>query len=198
VDAGPVLTNEAPGTGRNGILVEMVKGRLRYNINTRWISGVSTIETRREFRPGEWVHITLTNDGTRRAAGMKIYVNGEEQPVDVIRNTNSNTANRNQNTPMRVGYSKHAGNWQGQVDELRFYTTRTLSADEASLLAVRETPACDRASARERTHPGTAATAPAGVSRAGGNALLAHRQSPERGKGFDRLRRQPSDDDDHA
>ncbi len=140
VEAGPVLSNEAAGTGRNGILVEMAKGRLRWNINTRWISGVSTIETRRVFAPGEWVQVTLTNDGTRRAAGMKIYVNGEEQPVDVIRNTNSNTANRREGSVMRIGYSKHAGNWHGQIDELRFYTSRTLSVEEAKLLAVRESP----------------------------------------------------------
>jgi hypothetical protein len=152
VDAGPVLTNEAAGTGRNGILVEMVNGRLRWNINTRWISGVSTIETRRALKPGEWVQITLTNDGTRRAAGMKIYLNGEEQAVDVIRNTNSNVANRNQNTAMRIGYSKHAGYWNGQVDELRFYTSRTLSPDEAELLAVRESPAAiARLAEAERT-----------------------------------------------
>ena len=141
VDAGPVLSNETPGTTRNGILVEMEQGRLRWNINTRWIGGVSTIETQRTFNRGEWVHVMLSNDGTQRAAGMKIYVNGEEQAVNVIRNTNSNVANRNLGTAMRIGYSKHVGSWQGQIDELRFYTTRTLSAEEATLLAVRETPA---------------------------------------------------------
>jgi hypothetical protein len=141
VESGPVVSNEAAGTGRNGILVEMVNGRLRWNINTRWISGVQTIETKRKFTVGEWVQITLTNDGTRRAAGMKIYVNGEEQiAVNVIRNTNSNTAGRKEGSAMRVGYSKHVGYWHGQVDELRFYTNRTLTSDEAALLAVRETP----------------------------------------------------------
>jgi hypothetical protein len=140
VDAGPILSNETPGTTRNGILVEMEKGRLRWNINTRWIGGVSTIETQRTLSAGEWVHIVLSNDGTQRAAGMKIYINGEEQPVDVIRNTNSNLANRNVGTPMRIGYSKHVGHWRGHIDELRFYTTRTLSAAEATLLAVQETP----------------------------------------------------------
>ncbi len=140
VESGPVLSNEAAGTMRNGILVEMVDGRLRWNINTRWISGVSTVESRRQLKPGEWVHVTLTNDGTRRAAGMKLYLDGAEQPVNVIRNTNSNVANRAQNTPLRVGYSKHVGRWRGQVDELRFYTTRTLTPDEARWLAVRETP----------------------------------------------------------
>ena len=138
VNAGPVLSSEAAGSRREGILVEFIDGRLRWNINTRWISGVSTIETMRTFEPGEWVHITLTNDGTQRAAGMTLYVNGEPQSVNVIRNTNSNTAGRNDGGPMRIGYSKHVGFWKGQVDELRFYTSRTLSAEEAALLAVPE------------------------------------------------------------
>jgi hypothetical protein len=138
VDKGPVLSNEMPGTGRNGILVEFVNGRLRWNNNTRWISGVSTVETVRILQPGEWVHITLTNDGTQRAAGMLIYVNGELQDVAVIRNTNSNKAKRDDGAGMNIGYSKHVGFWKGEVDELRFYSQRTLSEREAALLAVPE------------------------------------------------------------
>ncbi|MBW8885807.1 MAG: DUF1549 domain-containing protein, partial [Planctomycetia bacterium] len=138
VDKGPVLSNEMPGTGRNGILIEFVNGRLRWNINTRWISGVSTVETVRKFQPSEWVHITLTNDGTQRAAGMLMYVNGELQDVAVVRNTNSNKAKRDDGAAMNVGYSKHVGFWKGYVDELRFYSQRTLSPREAALLAVPE------------------------------------------------------------
>jgi hypothetical protein len=138
VDIGPVLSNEAAGTGRNGILVEFVDGRLRWNINTRWIGGVSTVETLRTFQPQAWVHITLTNDGTQRAAGMLMYVNGEALEVAVIRNTNSNRAARDLGGPLNIGYSKHVGFWNGQLDELRFYTERTLAPREAALLAVRE------------------------------------------------------------
>jgi hypothetical protein len=139
VDDGPVLSNEAAGTGRQGILVEFVNGRLRWNINTRWISGVSTIETINPLKPGEWVHVTLTNDGTQRARGMTLYLNGQAQPVEVIRNTNSNLAERKDNAAMHIGYSKHVGFWKGQVDELRFYSKRTLSSEEAAMLAVSDT-----------------------------------------------------------
>ncbi len=137
---GPVLSNEMPGTGRNGILVEFIDGHLRWNINTRWISGVSTVETVRKFLPNKWVHIALTNDGTQRADGMLVYVDGERQDLNVIRNTNSNVSKRDQGAVMSVGYSKHVGFWDGLVDELRFYSRRTLSLDEVTLLAVRESP----------------------------------------------------------
>jgi hypothetical protein len=36
------------------------------------------------MRPGRWVHVTLTNDSTQRAAGMLMYVDGELQEVAVI------------------------------------------------------------------------------------------------------------------
>lgn len=141
VDRGPVLSNEEAGTRRAGVLLEFVNGHLRWNINHRWISGVSTIETERTFEPSQWVHVVLTNDGTQRAAGMRIYIDGQRQDVRVIRNTNSNTAKRAQGAAMSIGHSRHVGFWQGQIDELRFYTHRTLSPDEVELLAVRETPA---------------------------------------------------------
>ncbi len=153
VQHGPILSNETLETQRKGIAVEFVEGRLRWNINTRWIGGVSTIETNRLFKPGRWVHITLTNDGTQRAAGMQIYVDGKAQDVSVIRNTNSNQAPRGIGSVMRVGFSKHIGHWKGQLDELRFYTQRTLSAAEAAQLAVRRTVEQIAARAEELRSP---------------------------------------------
>ncbi|TWU55613.1 DUF1553 domain-containing protein [Rubripirellula reticaptiva] len=138
VDSGAVLSNEQSTTQRSGNLVEFVDGHLQWSIIHRWISGVSAIQTTRTFEPGQWTHMTLTNDGTQRARGMEIYVDGVPQPVEVIRNTNSNTAKRDYGAAMNIGYSKTAGTWKGKVDQLRFYTSRTLSQAEAELLAVAE------------------------------------------------------------
>ena len=35
------------------------------------------IETEQSLPVGEWSHITLTYDGSSRAAGLKLYLNGE-------------------------------------------------------------------------------------------------------------------------
>ncbi len=136
VDQGAVLSNEMADTERKGILVEFADARLRWHNITRWIGGVSTIETRRTFEPGQRVHVTLTNDGTQRADGMTIYIDGIAEEVEVLRNTNSNRANRGMGAEMRIGWSPHVGRWSGQLSDLRFYTTRTLEADEAVVLAV--------------------------------------------------------------
>ncbi|MGB7329478.1 MAG: DUF1553 domain-containing protein [Rubripirellula sp.] len=157
IDSGTVLSNEQTTTQRSGNLVEFVNGRLQWSIIHRWISGVSAVQTTRTFEPGKWTHITLTNDGTQRARGMEIYVDGVPQPVKAVRNTNSNTANRDYGATMNIGYSKTLGHLKGKVDQLRFYTSRTLSQDEAALLAVAESietiaqmPNADRSDDQER------------------------------------------------
>ena len=134
VNQGAVLSNEAKGTGRNGILVEFHDGHLRFHIISRWIAGVATLETIESLQPEVPIHVTLTNDGTQRAQGMRIYLNGERADTQLLHNSNSNKSGANTGDVMQVGYSRHISGWQGSIGDLRFYQHRTLSADEASLL----------------------------------------------------------------
>ena len=136
VEQGAIISNEGNNTVRAGNLVEFAEGRLRWNIIGRWISGVQAVQTRQSLLADQWVHVVLANDGTQRAAGMSIYLDGVLQPVDEIYNTNSNKIDPKQQTVMRVGYSYHVPRWQGSIDELRFYADRTLAAREVELLAV--------------------------------------------------------------
>lgn len=135
VDRGVVLTNEEPGTRRQGIFVAFREGRLRFSINSRWIAGVAMLETERVFEPGERIHVVLTNDGTQRAKGMAIWIDGKQAAVRVIHNTNSNKGKVEGQRPLAVGASKHHPSWTGELSDLRVYSARTLDADEIDLLA---------------------------------------------------------------
>ena len=137
VRSGSILSNEQPNFRRVGTQIGFVDGHLQWDISTRWIAGVSTIKTVKTFEPGEWVHVMATNDGTQRAKGMKLYVNGELQNVKTLRNTNSNKGGKNAGV-MKIGHSHHNGTWTGQVDALRFYSGRTLTAKEAFQLSGEE------------------------------------------------------------
>ncbi|NNE90702.1 MAG: DUF1553 domain-containing protein, partial [Verrucomicrobiales bacterium] len=135
IESGAVLSNETGDTTRKGIFVAFRDSHLRFSINSRWIAGVAMLETIRKFEPGETVHITLTNDGTQRAQGMQIFVDGVPVEVRELYNTNSNASGRETGGPINVGGSKHLGNWKGEVSDLRFYTSRTLEQNEVRLLA---------------------------------------------------------------
>lgn len=135
VSDGAILSNELPGSERQGIVVSLKDGHLRFQIITRWVAGAATLETSQVLAANETVHVVLTNDGTQRAKGMRILINGKPVEARVLHNTNSNKSGDNHGAAMRFGTSPHVAPFDGQIADLRFYDKRTLTAWEASLLA---------------------------------------------------------------
>ncbi|MEZ6129289.1 MAG: DUF1553 domain-containing protein [Planctomycetaceae bacterium] len=140
LESGVVLSRQSPGTTRPGFTVELRDGHLQFFIITRWVAGVSAVETQTPLRANEWVHVTLTNDGSQRAAGMHIWLNGEPAATNVLYNTNSNTGGTAKTAVLRIGGGVVGDRFKGQVDELRFYN-RSLFPDEISILAEPQTVA---------------------------------------------------------
>ena len=137
VRTGVVLSRQTRNTRRPGLAVEMHKGKLRFYIITRWLAGVAAVESTADIPKDRWTHITLTNDGSQSAVGMKVFINGRESKTRTLHNTNSNTGGTAKNALLRVGGGVHGANFIGKVDDLRFYN-RTLWDDEIRLLAVKE------------------------------------------------------------
>ncbi|MDA7915877.1 DUF1553 domain-containing protein [Verrucomicrobia bacterium] len=132
---GAILSMESAGTGRKGLVVQLREGHLQFQIITRWIAGVSTLETLQPLKNEKWVHVTLINDGTQRARGMGIYLNGHPVKTKTLHNTNSNTSGKKAGDPLRIGGSPHLPHFKGQLDELRLYN-RTLEIGEIKQLAI--------------------------------------------------------------
>ena len=38
--------------------------------------------TRDQLPADQWVHVAVVYDGSRKAAGLKVYVNGQPQPIE--------------------------------------------------------------------------------------------------------------------
>ena len=75
-----------------------------------------------------WSHITVTYDGSGRAKGIQIYVNGQGVPIDVLRN-NPVTASFDRGE-LQTGNKEWGTSFKGQLGELRLYQRR-LYANEA-------------------------------------------------------------------
>ena len=134
---------------RRGFRVELVDGKLRYFIITRWIAGVGAVETHQTLSNDKWTHVVLTNDGSQSTRGMAVFVDGQRVPTTTLYNTNSNVGPKGK-FPVHVGGDPIGGSFAGQLMDLRFYN-RTLRNDEISLLAIEpsvanilRTPAGDR------------------------------------------------------
>jgi hypothetical protein len=134
VEDAVVLSRQQGGTTRPGMTVELKEGRLQFYIITRWIAGVGAIETTQTLDPGEWRHVTLTNDSSMSATGMEIYLDGELADTQILYNSNSNPGVTAKGAEMKIGGGVVGNRFKGRLDELRIYD-RTLRVDEVALLA---------------------------------------------------------------
>ena len=135
IDAGVVLSKQTPNILRPGLAIELHDGKLRVYSITRWVAGVNGIETAAPVAAGEWLHVTVVNDGSQRAGGIRLYLDGEPAAVEILHNTNSNTGGGVATTPLLIGGGVHGAGYRGQIDEIRGYD-RSLWPDEIAALAL--------------------------------------------------------------
>ncbi len=117
-----------------GYSVELIDGKVRVALTKRWLDDALRVETPVAVKRNEWQHLVITYDGSRAAAGVKVYVNGEAQKTAILLDElNQDFATKE---PLRLGTATGKdARFEGQMSEFLTYT-RALSADEAALAAV--------------------------------------------------------------
>ena len=90
------------------------------------------VRTRTRMNFGEWHHVAMTYDGSGKAAGLKLYVDGELAPTEVVRDTL--TGSIRTGAPLTVGSKSLGQPFAGRIDDLRLYA-RELPAAEVEQLA---------------------------------------------------------------
>ncbi len=113
--------------------VQRWAGRLVVTLSSDGPARAIQVRTRDRLRYGEWSHVAMTWDGSGRAAGLRLYVNGRLAPVDAVQDALGETIATT--APLRVGSKAIGKAYLGSLDDLRLYS-RVLTADEAAELAV--------------------------------------------------------------
>ena len=108
-----------------------------------WPGKAMKVSTKNGFDPNKWHHVFVTYDGSRKAAGLKLFVNGEAQPVNVTAESVGNDAAKavdiptiRNGVPLTVGRRSPGQNAKALgVSDLRLYG-RELTTGEVNTLAV--------------------------------------------------------------
>ena len=107
--------------------------RVGAHIIHQWNSDALKVVTRDPLEADKWHHVLVTYDGSRKAAGVLVYVNGEPQPTAV--QTDSLQGDIHTDVPLRIGARSAGQSLPGlAMQDLRIYR-RLLSAPEARSLA---------------------------------------------------------------
>jgi hypothetical protein len=94
------------------------------------------IRTRGRLTLGEWYHVALTYDGSGKAAGLTLFVNGEPFATEVVRDALAGPIVTG--APLRVGSKTLGKPFVGQIDDLRLYN-RALTPKQIEQLALHYT-----------------------------------------------------------
>jgi hypothetical protein len=117
--------------GSRGYELLIEDGRLKWSLIHFWPGDAISIRAQRPLPVKEWVHVTVTNDGSSRAGGLRIYVNGEVVATDVIRDHLTKDITGGGGDTIALGERfRDKGFRGGLVDELRVFE-RELTALEA-------------------------------------------------------------------
>ncbi|HEX4772589.1 MAG TPA: DUF1553 domain-containing protein [Bryobacteraceae bacterium] len=105
------------GTGHSLYLID---GKVRLHIIHRWTDLAIRIETINPVKLNQWQHVAVTYDGKRKAAGIHIYVNGEEQETKVLFDQLNEPFHVAEKTPFRIGAAGGL-RFQGAISDVRVY-----------------------------------------------------------------------------
>jgi hypothetical protein len=148
--AGPVVARSGgPFNGFRGytLLLE-ADGRLRAGLHHVAPDNSIEIETTASLVPGAWTHVVFTWDGSSRARGLRLFLDGQDAAVRVVIDNLQRSIMRsgirdNQHwgsvEPLKIGGLAEATLQDVSVDDLRVYDT-TLTPFEVRALAGAESP----------------------------------------------------------
>jgi hypothetical protein len=123
-----------------GYGLHLSKGKLQVHFAVRRLDDAILVQTQQPaITAGEWHHIAVSYDGSRYAAGIRIYVDGKQQKLEVQLDA-LNQDFRRKGSLMFGGGGGWPDRFQGRMKEFRAYG-RDLVSDEVVMLAQPSTPA---------------------------------------------------------
>ncbi len=111
--------------GSRGYELLIEDGRLSAALIHFWPGNAIRVRTTRPIAVGEWLHVAVTYDGSSRAEGLRIFINGEMAPVDIIRDELHKEITGGGGDNITIGERmRDRGFTGGMVDEFRVFTRR--------------------------------------------------------------------------
>ncbi len=130
--SGAPLARMDEGDAYRGYDLHLDRGRVQVHLVHKWPGNAIKVKTKSALKPDTWRHVFVTYDGSSRAAGVHVYIDGKAQELDVEQNGLRDSIRTAK--PLYVGRRHSGERYQGLVDDVRVYQ-RVLSATEIALLA---------------------------------------------------------------
>ncbi|APZ94254.1 DUF1553 domain-containing protein [Fuerstiella marisgermanici] len=119
--SGPacVLSKNDDVNSLRGFDVMVLKSKLAVHLIHEWNSNAIRVTTKNKLDSSKWQQIFVTYDGSSSAAGVKVYVDGVLQELQVVYDRLSGSIQTDQ--PLRIGRRSTSAAFVGLIDDVRLY-----------------------------------------------------------------------------
>jgi Protein of unknown function (DUF1553)/Protein of unknown function (DUF1549)/Concanavalin A-like lectin/glucanases superfamily/Planctomycete cytochrome C len=139
---GGIIAKMDVGNSYRGWDLWLENDKFGAHIIDKWPSQAIKVTTRNGFDPNKWHHVFVTYDGSKKAAGVSLFVDGEPQPVNIHAddtqdaNKACNLTTLKNDVPLTVGRRSIGQNLKALgVSDFRIYN-RALTTAEVHTLSV--------------------------------------------------------------
>ncbi len=130
--SGALVARMGSGADFRGYDILLQGNMVTVHIIHQWPGNAIKVKTKKKLKPKEWHHVLATYDGSSKAAGVKVYVDGQSWEFDVEQNGLTDTIRTPES--LLVGSRHEGGLLTAKVDDVRVFS-RVLSGVEAKALA---------------------------------------------------------------
>jgi hypothetical protein len=99
-----------------------------------WPDKAFKVITKEPIALNAWHHVAVTCDGTRKAGGVRIYVDGQERPLDVSNNSPLE-GTLTTDKPFHIGKRQETAHFRGKIDDVQLFAAALTKQDVARLAA---------------------------------------------------------------
>jgi hypothetical protein len=127
-----VLARIEPAGRRRGFEIVWQKGRFQINLVSQWGASAIELVTREPARPaaGDWQQLIVTYDGSSRATGFHVYLDGRPVAFNIVRDRLDGPTENAE--PLRLGRRDSGLGFYGRLDELRLLARAVDDADASA------------------------------------------------------------------
>ena len=137
VDQGTVVAHITDDDSRNkGFSIHFDQGKLAVNFGPRWLDDAFRVATVEKLKADRWYHIAVLYDGSQRAAGVKVLIDGK--PRKTKTRLDMFTGSVTVAVPRLIGSRGKTNHFVGLIDDVRFYL-RKLPAKDVAIIACHDT-----------------------------------------------------------
>ncbi len=128
---GTILSRMEGTTELRGFDLFLADGKLMVHLIHAWPGNALRIATKAKLPKDAWTHVFATYDGSGKAAGVRLYINGKRAPTDTL--DDSLTESIRGTATFKLGKRSASQPLKGSLADIRLYD-RALSPAEVATL----------------------------------------------------------------